>query len=267
MSVNFVIKSIVLLKISIVTVVYNGAAYIADAIRSILGQNYSNVEYIVIDGCSTDGSIDIINSFSDQISIFVSEPDNGIYDAMNKGIALASGDVIGILNADDIYANNQIISQVAKRFVETDCEALYGDLVYVEAERIDKVVRYWKTGRYHQAAFETGWMLPHPTFFVRREVYERLGNFNTSLRTAADYELMLRFMYVNHIRATYLPEVMIKMREGGASNATLKGRFLAHQEDRQAWVLNNCQPKFYTLYLKPLKKIKQYFLRPKKTVH
>jgi glycosyltransferase involved in cell wall biosynthesis len=260
---SFTRQTIVGLKISIITVVYNGAAYIADAIRSVLGQDYPHVEYIVVDGNSRDNTVDIINSFASKIDHFVSEPDNGIYDAMNKGLALASGDIVGILNADDIYANCHILSQVARKFQTTACEALYGDLVYVEANQVDRIVRYWKTGEYYQGAFVDGWMPPHPTFFVRRGVYERLGNFNTSLRTAADYELMLRFMYVHQINVAYLPQVMIKMREGGASNATLKGRLLAHQEDRKAWQLNNRQPKFYTLYLKPLKKIKQYFLRPK----
>jgi glycosyltransferase involved in cell wall biosynthesis len=252
------------LKISIITVVYNGAAFIADAIRSVLGQDYAPIEYIVVDGGSRDGTVDIVRSFAEKVDRFISEPDQGIYDAMNKGLALATGEVVGILNADDIYANRHIVGKVVRKFLETGCDALYGDLVYVEANQIDRIVRYWKTGEYYTGAFVDGWMPPHPTFFVRRGVYERLGNFNTSLRTAADYELMLRFMYVHQIQVAYLPEVMIKMREGGASNATIKSRLLAHQEDRRAWVINNQQPKFYTLYLKPLKKIKQYFIRPKK---
>lgn len=247
-------------QISIVTVVLDNHAFVRDAIESVLAQSYKNVQYIVIDGASNDGSLEIIKSFGDKIAIVVSEPDEGIYDAMNKGLALAKGDVIGFLNADDFYANKNVLQHVADKFAQTKCDAMYADLDYVSRTDSSKIVRKWRSGQFNKNRFLKGWMPPHPTFFVHKNVYQKLGGFNKKLHLAGDYELMLRFCYFNNLQVAYLPEVIIKMRLGGQSNRSFKNRIKANIQDRNAWVINGVRPKWYTLLLKPLSKIKQYFL-------
>lgn len=249
-----------MLKVTIITVVLDNMAFIEDAINSVVNQTHNNLQYIIIDGGSNDGSLDVIKSFGDKISIVVSEPDEGIYDAMNKGLALANGDVIGFLNADDFYAHHQVLQHVANRFETTNCDVLYADLDYVSRADKNKIVRKWRSGSFNKNRFLTGWMPPHPTFFARKEVYQQLGGFNKKLNMAADYELMLRFCYFNDLNVAYLPEVIIKMRLGGQSNRSFKNRIKANIQDRNAWVMNGVNPKWYTLLLKPLSKIKQYFL-------
>ncbi len=248
------------MKFTIITVVLDNMAFIQDAIESVVCQKNTNIQYIVIDGGSNDGSLEIIKSFGDKISIVVSEPDEGIYDAMNKGLALATGDVIGFLNADDFYAHNHVIQHVAERFSAEKCDALYADLDYVSRVDKNKIVRKWRSGVYDKKRFVKGWMPPHPTFFVRKYIYQKLGGFNKQLHMAADYELMLRFCYFKNIKVAYLPEVIIKMRLGGQSNRSLKNRIKANIQDRNAWVMNGVIPKWYTLLLKPISKINQYFL-------
>ena len=274
-------------KISIITVAYNAAATIADCLESVVSQTLP-VEHIIIDGASTDATLAIISRFTPYSSHFIriiSEPDKGIYDAMNKGIRLATGDIIGILNADDLYANPDVLAKVAALFDDPAIEACYGDLEYVEnSEKLNvkremgelstashdnpltilrsrfTVVRYWKSGGYSRNKFKWGWMPPHPTFFVRRSVYERHGLFNLQLGSAADYELMLRFLYVHGIRTAYIPEVLVLMRSGGASNESLAARIKANRMDRKAWKINGLKPYPWTLLLKPLRKLPQYFL-------
>lgn len=249
-----------MLKVTIITVVLDNMAFIEDAINSVVNQTYANIQYIIIDGGSNDGSLDVIKSFGDKISIVVSEPDEGIYDAMNKGLALANGDVIGFLNADDFYAHQQVLQHVANKFETTNCDILYADLDYVSRADKNKIVRKWRSGSFNKNRFLTGWMPPHPTFFARKEVYQKFGGFNKKLNMAADYELMLRFCYFNDLNVVYLPEVIIKMRLGGQSNRSFKNRIKANIQDRNAWVMNGVKPRWYTLLLKPLSKIKQYFL-------
>lgn len=246
------------MRISVITVVLNNQAYVKDAIASVLSQTYSDIEYIVIDGGSTDGSMQIIHSFKDRISKVISEPDEGIYDAMNKGLSLATGDVIGFLNADDFYAHPHVIEHVADAFKNMEVEALYADLDYVSRNDKKKVLREWRSGVYDKGSFYKGWMPPHPTFFVRREVYQRYGGYNTQLVSTADYELMLRFLLLHDVRADYLREVIVKMRVGGQSNRTLLNRIKANLEDRKAWKLNHISPRWYTMFLKPLSKITQF---------
>ncbi|WP_353720586.1 glycosyltransferase family 2 protein [Dyadobacter sp. 676] len=246
------------MKVSILTVVYNGAATIRHCIDSVLGQDYAEVEYIVVDGNSSDGTQEIVRSYGDKIAHFLSEPDAGIYDAMNKGIQLATGDVIGILNADDFYAYPSVISDVAEVLASGDFDASYGDLEYIDANDATIVRRKWVSGAYKAGAFLNGWMPPHPTFFVRKEVYNAHGNFRLDLGSAADYELMLRFVHREKIRLAYVPKVLVKMRAGGVSNSTLKNRIAANRNDRLAWKINNLEPRFYTLWLKPLRKIIQF---------
>jgi len=246
------------LKVSILTVVYNGAATIRHCIESVLGQDYPDIEYIIVDGNSKDGTQEIVQSYGDKIARFLSEPDAGIYDAMNKGIQLATGDVIGILNADDFYAYPSVISEVARVLASGDFDASYGDLEYIDANDATVVRRKWVSGAYKVGAFLNGWMPPHPTFFVRKEVYNTHGHFRLDLGSAADYELMLRFVHRENIKLVYLPKVLVKMRAGGVSNSTLKNRIAANRNDRMAWKINNIKPRFYTLWLKPLRKIVQF---------
>lgn len=256
------------MKISIITIAYNSAETIEDTIQSVLSQDYTDVEYIVVDGASSDGTLAIIERYADRIAHFVSEPDKGIYDAMNKGVRMATGEVIGILNSDDFYADHRVISDVAARFRadRTDAEsatidALYADLVYVDREKGDKVIRFWKAGAYRPNSFRRGWMPPHPTFFVRRTCYERYGLYSLDLRSAADYELMLRFIHKHGIKLAYLERVITHMRVGGESNVSLKNRLRANQEDRRAWTMNGLRPAWYTLSLKPLSKLGQFVKR------
>lgn len=247
------------MKISVITATYNSAETVRDTLTSIRLQDYSDIEHIIVDGRSSDGTLEIVAGFP-HVAKIVSEKDNGIYDAMNKGIELATGDVIGILNSDDIYIDHSVLSAVAKAFGDPAVMTVYADLQYVQADNLDRVKRTWITGPFRKRSFYYGWMPPHPTFFVRKEVYERTGLFNTDLRTAADYELMLRILVKYGVPAFYIPRVMVKMRAGGVSNASFGNRLRANREDRLAWKLNGLKPYFFTLYLKPLRKITQFII-------
>lgn len=250
------------MKVSIITVVYNNVDTIGSAINSVLGQTYSDIEYIIVDGGSTDGTLDVIESYGHKIDLIISEPDQGIYDAMNKGLSMATGDIIAFLNSDDFYPGEQVIERVVAEFKGADIDAVFGDLHYVHADDTNKVFRSWVSGTYKAGSFLYGWMPPHPTFFVKKSVYTRFGNFNTALKSAADYELMLRFVHVNKIRINYVPEVLVKMRTGGVSNSGLKNRLRANLEDRKAWEINGVKPYFFTLFLKPLRKVTQFLISP-----
>ena len=206
------------MKISIVTVVFNAAATLEQTILSIHGQQYPEIEHIVIDGGSDDGSVEIIRKHQDKLAHWTSEPDDGLYDAMNKGIARATGEVVGTLNADDIYQDNQVLSKVANIFKEQGVESCYGDLVYVEQTDLDKVVRYWTSRDYRPGLFERGWMPAHPTFFVKNSIYQRFGGFRSELRFQADYELTARFLAVHGVSSYYFPEILVRMRTGGTTN-------------------------------------------------
>lgn len=251
------------MKVSIITVVFNGAKTVEHCINSVISQSHKAIEHIIIDGGSTDGTLKITDKYSSNIAKVISEPDNGIYDAMNKGITLATGQIVGILNSDDFYVDENVLSRVAETFNNADIDSCYGDLVYVDPENTDKVLRYWKSSPYNEKLFHSGGMPPHPTFFVRRSIYEKYGSFNTDLSQAADYELMLRFMVRHGITTIYIPEVLVKMRTGGMSNVSVKNRLKANLQDRQAWKINGLKPMPWTLYMKPLSKVGQYlFHRP-----
>ena len=250
-------------KISIITVSFNSQSTIKHTIQSVASQDYQNKEYILIDGASTDWTLDIISFLKDKINYFVSEKDNGIYNAMNKGIKASSGDIIGILNSDDFYSNNEVLSKVANIFEETDCDCLYGDLVYVDKGDARKIVRYWKSGEFSKRKLRMGWMLPHPTFFVKKEIYEKHGLYNLKLKTAADYEMILRLLHKDNIKIEYLPEVLVNMRMGGKSNSSFINRLKGNYEDNLAWDMNNLRKPPFIRFLKPLRKIKQFFKKPK----
>ena len=245
------------MKISVITVVFNGEKTIRQTIESVLGQEYGDIEYIVVDGNSTDSTVDIVKSFGNRITKFVSEKDRGIYDAMNKGIQLATGEVVGMLNADDLFADSGILSQVVAAFKQSGADAVYGDLQYFDGET-NRVTRYWRAGTYRTGLFLWGWMPPHPTFFIRRSWYQKLGGFRLDMGTAADYELMLRMVHKHRTRLTYVQKVLVRMRVGGISNASLKNRLLANRNDARAWRVNEISPYPITILLKPFRKILQF---------
>jgi glycosyltransferase involved in cell wall biosynthesis len=228
-----------------------------DTLNSIVSQDYPDIEHIIIDGGSTDGTVDIIKEFP-HVAQWISEKDNGLYYAMNKGINMATGDIIGILNSDDVYAQPTVLSKIVSKFLDNNINVAYGDLQYVDATDFDKIVRTWKSGQFKPSNFYYGWMPPHPTFFVRKEVYNKIGLFNTSLNTAADYELMLRVLLKSRFKAAYIPEILVKMRSGGLSSSSLRQRLRANKEDRLAWKINGLKPFFFTLFLKPLRKVVQF---------
>jgi len=262
-------------KISIITATLNSAFTLSECLQSITSQNYPN-EHIIIDGASTDTTLEIVRRIS-PTSRILSEPDKGIYDAMNKGIDLATGEVVGILNADDFYASTHVLEKVARAFEDPAVMTCYGDLEYIlpSAERSGgkaepstsqpvsgfSVYRYWKSGAFSPEKFYWGWMPPHPTFFVRRSIYEKFGKFRPDLGTAADYELMLRFLLKERISSVYIPDVLVRMRAGGASNRSLLSRLRANRMDYKAWKANGLKPYPWTLFCKPLRKISQWFVR------
>jgi glycosyltransferase len=251
------------MSISIITVSSNAAATISDCLKSINAQT-APVEHLIIDAASTDNTLELVRIISPSARLF-SEPDHGIYDAMNKGIRLASGDIIGILNADDFYASSDVLAQVEAVFADPGVAACYGDLQYVRGRGEKspdsfKVVRHWQSDPFCRSKFLWGWMPPHPTFFVRKEIYEEYGLFRLDLGSAADYELMLRFLFKHRIRAVYIPQVLVKMRVGGVSNACLKNKIKANLMDRRAWEVNGLKPYPWTLLMKPLRKLRQFYL-------
>lgn len=245
------------MKISIITSVFNNQDTIAEAMNSVLSQTYANIEYIIIDGCSTDATINIIKSYQNYLAVFISEPDQGIYDGLNKGIKLATGDVIGFLHSDDLYENNTVIEKVARAFIENSTDSTYGDLTYVSKHDRLKVIRYWKSGEFTLKKLRYGWMPPHPTFFVKRAIYEQYGLFDTNFKIAADYDLMLRFLGMHQISTHYIPSVLMKMRVGGESNKSLKNVLIKSKEDLRAMKNNNIGGLF-SLSIKNLSKLQQF---------
>lgn len=245
------------MKISIITVVYNNKSYLEDAIISVNNQTYKNIEYIVIDGGSTDGTVEIIKKHSKLISKWISEPDSGIYDAMNKGIKMASGEIIGTLNSDDIYFNDDIIKKIADIFKDSDIEGCYGDILYVSKD-LKRTIRYWSSGAYKEGRFRKGWMPPHPTFFARKKLFKEHGGFREKFKIVGDYELMFRFIGKFKIKLYYIPEVLVKMRVGGVSNNGLMNQFTKIKEIYQSWLINDINPPILLPFIKPLLKIGQY---------
>lgn len=248
------------MKVSIITITYNSQATLEDTLKSVVSQDFKDIEYIIVDGKSKDKTLQIVEKYKERIARVISEKDKGLYDALNKGIRHATGDVVGLLHSDDLYANEQVISRVMAKFEEDpSIEAVYADLVFVSRNDLNRVMRSWKPGPYEEDSFVKGWMPPHPTFFVRREVYEKYGCFNTDLKLSADYELMLRLIHKHHIKLAYIPETIVKMRMGGVSNTSFFVKLKANLEDKRAWKMNGVKPGFFTIFMKPLNKVGQYF--------
>ncbi len=250
------------LKVSIITVSYNSLLTIRDCIESVSRQSYQYVEHIIIDGGSTDGTIGIVKSYGNKINKFISEPDRGIYDAMNKGIKLASGEIIGILNSDDFYSNNSIVSTVAKAMNDVKIDACYGDLIYVDRYSTNQVIRYWRSCEYKKGLFAKGWMPPHPTFFVKRWVYEKYGVFDLSLPVVADHEILLRFMHQHKIKTCYIPQVLVKMRLGGVTNNSILNIFKQNFTIIKTLRKNQIRVCVLSFFInKFIERIKQFFHR------
>lgn len=246
------------MQFTIITVSFNSENSISKTIESVINQTYKNIEYIVIDGASTDSTLEIIKSYGNKINKIISEKDNGIYHALNKGISLASGEIIGFLHSDDVFSNQHVIEKYAHHFNLNQTDSVFSNLVY--QTKTQKTIRLWKSGKYKHNNFLWGWMPPHPTFYVKKSIYDKFGVFDESFASAADYEIMLRFLHLNKISTSYMDDITVKMTIGGMSNKSLKNRIRANAEDLIAWKKNGLTPYWFTRYLKPLRKLKQYLI-------
>ena len=252
------------MKVALITVCRNVAPVIRETLDSILAQTYPDIELVVIDGASTDGTVEILEAYRSAIgkrgiNVLVSEPDHGIYDAMNKGLALATGDIIGFVNAGDLLMTPHVIAQVVAAFQRSHVDAVYGDIIMVDEKDIFKVHRTWLSGTYHRSNFRKGWMPPHVGTFIRKSVYDRFGLFNTDLRIGADYEILLRFLYKHEIPTVHLREVLVRFRLGGMSNGNIKHILKANREVRASWGLNGLKAPPLLVTRKLWSKVMQFF--------
>lgn len=245
------------LKISIISVCYNSSKTILDTIRSVNSQSYPNIEHVFIDGLSSDNTIEIIRSNSKIKNVIISEKDSGLYDALNKGISKASGEIIGFLHSDDIFSSSEIISDLMEKIQNENLDGVYGDLLYVDKINTDKIIRFWKSCEFNPTLLREGWMPAHPTLILKKEVYLKHGVFDKSFKIAADYDFMLRIFKNSNLKFGYLPKLVTKMRVGGASNRSVKNMIKKSKEDYRAIRSNNIGG-FVTLLLKNTSKIKQF---------
>lgn len=246
------------MKFSLITVCLNSETTISDTVKSVLSQDYSNYEHIVFDGGSTDKTIPILKKFGDKIRL-IEGNDSGIFNAMNQAIGYASGDIIGIINSDDFYASNAILSKVVGTFMKDGTDSVYGDLHYVHRDAPDRIYRNWVSGEFTLKKMRYGWTIPHPTFFVKRYIYDQYGLFDDTFKISGDYELILRFLYKHKITSSYIPEVLVKMRNNGNSDGGIKKRVASLKEDYWAWGKNELNPAIFTIPFKPLRKLSQFF--------
>jgi glycosyltransferase involved in cell wall biosynthesis len=243
-------------KISLITACYNAEAHIGRCIESVIAQNYSNLEYIVIDGGSTDQTLSVIKRYENYITKIVSEPDKGVYDAMNKGILLATGDVVGTLNSDDFFAADDVLTTIGEVFSQSDAQIIFGDLDYVNFN--ETIIRKWRTKKYIKGIYNWGWMPPHPTFYCKRLLFDEFGLYKLDYGTAADYELMLRFMHKTNLNTFYINNVLVKMQCGGMSNKYPISRVRAWKNDLKAMRNNDVRFPLLSLIVKLVRKIKQF---------
>lgn len=248
------------MKISVVTAVYNRVGTLRAAIDSVQAQTYPDIEHVIQDGGSTDGTLDVAREAATASTVIVSEPDQGIYDAINRGISNASGDAIGLMHSDDFFAGPHVIDKVAAALADPAIDGVYGDLQYVAADEPERVIRHWKSGEYSAAKLRQGWMPPHPTLYLRREVFDRLGLYDTGLQIAADYDAMLRYLAKGGIKLAYIPEVLVKMRVGGESNRSLERIVQKSREDLTA-IRRNGVGGVGVLIQKNLRKVGQFFVK------
>ena len=243
------------LSVSIITVSYNSVETINDTINSVLSQTYKNIEYIIIDGSSVDGTIELVQSFGKRISKFISQPDDGIYEAINKGINIASGDIIGILNSDDFFCDNLVIEKIVNSFLKTDIDAVIGDVQFVDPEKTSKIVRYYSSRHFNPRKFKYGFMPAHPSFYVKKELFERFGFYKTDYKIAADYELLIRFLYINKIRYKYIEMPFVSMRTGGVSNKSFYSNIILNKEIVRACKENGINTNYILVYSKYFSKM------------
>lgn len=249
------------MKISIITVCYNAEAHIDETLRSVVMQDHRDIEHIVVDGGSTDGTMVKVQRYREVLAHVVSEQDKGVYDAMNKGLRLATGEVVAFVNAGDMIARRDVLTAMAKEFALDNADVIYGDALMVDPEDITKVRRFWKGGDYDRENFRKGWMPPHLGTYIRRSAYQRLGLFREDLKVSADYELMFRFLYKHRLRARYVPRVLVRFRLGGVSNRSIAHVWRANLEVFKAWKLNGEQVSPLIVVRKPISKLWQYFKR------
>lgn len=245
-------------SVSIITVSLNSSRTIRDTINSILNQNHKNIEFILIDGGSTDGTIDLVRSYGERISKFVSEPDTGIYDAINKGIKLATGEIVGILNSDDIFYNEKVIEKVVQSFDDPEVDAVYGDIVFVKPENTDKILRYYSSKHFVPHKFKYGFMPAHPSFYAKRELFERYGLYKIDYKIASDFELLIRFLYIHKIRSKYLEIPFVCMSPGGVSTKSWKSNYLLNKEILRACKENGISTNYFNIYSKYLTKVFEF---------
>ncbi len=250
-------------KVSIITVCFNSAKTIRDTIESVLSQDYQNIEYIIIDGASNDGTMDIVREYGDKISVVISEEDRGIYDAMNKGIRIATGDVVGILNSDDYYSNTFAVTQLIKCMEEAGADTVFADLLIVDASDTDRIVRYYDSSAFHLGRLRYGWMPAHPTFMVKRVLYDKYGGFSLDYKIAADFEMIVRLFHKAGASYAYFPDVVIKMRSGGASSSGLKSSWVLNNEIVRACRANRVKTSLPQVLLKIPAKLIEYVRKPK----
>lgn len=250
------------MKITVITVCYNSAGTLADTLASVREQSYPGIEHIVVDGASSDESMEIIRANGQHVAKVVSEPDHGIYDAMNKGIQLATGDVVGFLNSDDVFAHNDVVTRIAQTMLKPSVDACYGDLVYVAENDMSKVVRYWKSRKYRHGMFERGWVPAHPTFYARRELYQKFGGFDLDMRLAADFDILLRFFEAHRISSAYIPEVLVRMRLGGATNGSFGNVFRQNREIARAFRKNGLNVGLKPFVFKLMSRLTQFVRKP-----
>ena len=245
-------------KVTIITVTYNSAAYLQDCINSVRSQNYPNIEYIIVDGKSTDGTMGIVRKNNEAVDYWISETDKGMCDAINKGMAVAPGDIIGILNSDDVLDNDNVITTIVNCFEKYGVDSIYGDLEFVDRNDVNKVMRIWKGQPFKRSRFRYGWMPAHPTFYIKRSLVEKYGFYENHYYSAADYEFMSRYLYLNKVSSYYIPELLVRMRMGGQSNVNIKQRLRANRRDYLAMKKNRIPFAFFVSILKPLIKVHQF---------
>lgn len=247
------------MKVSIITATHNSAKFLDSCIRSVINQRYKDIEHIIVDGGSTDDTLSIIKHHNSNVAKWISEKDNGMYHAINKGMALATGDIIGVLNSDDLLASPDVISEIVNCFQNNDMDSVYGDLVYVDPSDTSYVHRYWKGQEYKRKRFHYGWMPAHPTFYFKKELLAKYGGYENHYQTAADYELMARYLFLNKVSAMYLPKLLVRMRVGGVSNGNVYKRLRANRRDYLAMKKNKVPLPFIASILKPIRKMPQYY--------
>jgi len=247
------------MKVTLITVCWNVAPVIAETLDSVFAQEHQDLEVIVIDGASKDGTLEILETYRPRLAHLVSEKDDGIYDAMNKGLARATGDIIGFVNAGDLLMDPSVITDVVKAFQDNKVDAVYGDIIMVDEADITQVKRTWKSGAYHKSNFTKGWMPPHVATFIRKSAYDRFGHFNTDLRIAADYEILFRFLYKHELPTLHIPKILVRFRLGGMSNGSVRHVLKANTEVRRSWRLNGFKAPPMLVTRKLWSKVMQFF--------